>query len=97
MWILRGNAEADEKVVFRLGPGTDKTLGRIPQADFIVGASLVSRLHCRFTVGDTGQLEVEDLGSTNGTWVNDQRVTRAPLSAGDRVRLGQLELLVERQ
>lgn len=97
MWILKGNgASAGETLTLRVMPGTARTLGRGPQANFIVEAPLVSRLHCRFAAGASGKLEVEDLGSTNGTWVNGQRVKHAPLAPGDLVRVGQLELTVER-
>lgn len=97
MWILKGNgAAAGEALVLRVTPGAARTLGRGPQANFILEAPLVSRLHCRFAAEPSGQLEVEDLGSTNGTWVNGRRVERAPLAAGDRVRVGQVELVVER-
>ncbi len=95
MWILRGNGTGKQAVTMRLTMGTARTLGRGPQADFIVEEALVSRLHCRFEVDLSGKLEVEDLGSTNGTWVNDQRIDRAALAAGDRIRAGQLELVVE--
>jgi EmrB/QacA subfamily drug resistance transporter len=48
----------------------------------------LSRQHARFTLKD-GDPVVEDLGSTNGTYVNDQRITGAHrLRAGDRIRLG---------
>ena len=95
MWILRGNDHA-ENVTFRLTPGAVKTLGRATRADFILDAALVSRLHCRFTVRESGELEVEDLKSTNGTYVNERRVKRASLSAGDLVRIGRVRLAVER-
>ncbi|OFV91738.1 MAG: hypothetical protein A3G76_14445 [Acidobacteria bacterium RIFCSPLOWO2_12_FULL_65_11] len=92
-WLL---IEADDgSLTFRLRPGAVKTLGRAPRADFIVNRALVSRLHCRLTAGDD-KLEVEDLKSTNGTFVNDKRVTRAELTSGDRLRLGRVELTVER-
>jgi pSer/pThr/pTyr-binding forkhead associated (FHA) protein len=78
-------------------PGHPKTLGRATRADFIVDAPLVSRFHCRLSVTEDGQLEVEDLGSTNGTFVNDRRVGRAVLVAGDRLRLGRAELTVLRE
>jgi pSer/pThr/pTyr-binding forkhead associated (FHA) protein len=91
MWILQ-SAEADE-LTFRVRPGAVKTVGRAPRADFIVEAALVSRLHCRLEAGaDT--LEVIDLGSTNGTYVNDQRIERARLTSGDRLRVGRVELTV---
>ena len=77
-----------------IGEGGLKTMGRAVRADFILDAPLVSRLHCRFTALPTGELEVEDLDSTNGTFVNDDRVRRARLQAGDRVRVGRVELTV---
>lgn len=95
MWILRSNA-ADDTLTFRLMPGAVKTVGRATRADFVLDAALVSRLHCRLTAGAGGELEIEDLKSTNGTWVNDSRVTRTALSSGDRVRIGRVELRVER-
>ncbi|HSK10763.1 MAG TPA: FHA domain-containing protein [Vicinamibacterales bacterium] len=96
MWILTSDTTAGEApLTLRLLPGAVKTLGRAPQADFIVEATLVSRLHCRFVAGKAG-LEVEDLRSTNGTFVNDQRVTRATLGPGDVVRVGELSLQVSR-
>lgn len=92
MWILR-STDPDLPVTFRLLPGTIKTLGRAQAADFIVDAALVSRVHCRFTLDETG-LGVEDLGSTNGTWVNGRRVERAPLSEGDKLKIGRVEFTV---
>ena len=64
-----------------------KTVGRAPRADFILDVALVSRLHCRLTAGDD-RLEVVDLKSTNGTFVNDKRVAKAMLATGDRLRSG---------
>jgi len=93
MWILQ-SAEAGG-LTFRLGSGAIKTVGRAPRADFIVDAALVSRLHCRITAG-ADNLEVVDLSSTNGTFVNDKRVKRAHLNIGDRLRVGRVELLVSR-
>ena len=88
MWILKTADEADAPFTFRILPGSIKTIGRAPRADFIVDAALVSRLHCRLTAGAT-ELEVVDLDSTNGTFVNGKRVTRQPeggRSAGRRPR-----------
>jgi pSer/pThr/pTyr-binding forkhead associated (FHA) protein len=93
MWILQ--SDTPRAVMFLVPPGAVKTLGRAPRADFNVDAALVSRLHCRLrATHDT--LEVEDLKSTNGTFVNDQRVERAGLATGDRLRVGRMELTVEK-
>ena len=102
MWILQtsetpGTPGPDNTpLTFRLSPGAIKTIGRAPRADFIVDRALVSRLHCRLTAGDE-KLEVEDLASTNGTFVNDKRVDRAQIASGDRLRVGRIELRVERE
>ena len=91
MWVLQGS-----ETTFRLGSGSIKTVGRAPRADFVVDAALVSRVHCRLTATDD-RLEVVDLKSTNGTFVNGKRVQKAHLSAGDRLRVGRVELTVERK
>jgi pSer/pThr/pTyr-binding forkhead associated (FHA) protein len=96
MWILQGAEDETQSLTFRVSPGTMKTLGRAPRADFIVNVALVSRLHCRFEA-DNEKLEVVDLSSTNGTFVNEQRVDRARLASGDRLRIGRLELQVGRE
>jgi pSer/pThr/pTyr-binding forkhead associated (FHA) protein len=96
MWILQTSEADDSQLTFRLGAGAIKTIGRAARADFIVDRALVSRLHCRLTAGDE-QLEVQDLSSTNGTFVNGTRVERAQISSGDRLRVGRIELNVARE
>ena len=96
MWILQGSEPDAEPLTFRLAPGAVKTMGRATRADFIVDVALVSRLHCRLSAAhDT--LEVVDLSSTNGTYVNDKRVQRAVLASGDRLRVGRIELTIEKR
>jgi len=93
MWILQSSSADVDPLTFRLRPGAIKTVGRAPRADFIVDAALVSRLHCRLTASHD-HLDVVDLSSTNGTFVNDKRVKNARLSAGDRLRIGRVELTI---
>lgn len=94
MWILQ-SAGGEPAWTFRLAPGATKTVGRAPRADFIVDAALVSRLHCRLTAsGDA--VEVVDLSSTNGTFVNGKRIERAQIASGDRLRVGRVEFSVEK-
>ena len=96
-WTLRGAVNGDAPVTFRMLPGHPRTVGRATRADFIVDAPLVSRVHCRLSINDEGGLEVEDLRSTNGTFVNERRVEHAVLVPGDRLRLGRAELVVQRE
>lgn len=95
MWMLKTTDEAEAPFSFRILPGNIKTMGRSPGAEFIVEASMVSRLHCRLTAGAT-ELQVADLESTNGTFVNGQRVTQASLKEGDTLGVGRVELIVTR-
>jgi pSer/pThr/pTyr-binding forkhead associated (FHA) protein len=96
MWILKNAEEATEPITFRILPGNIKTIGRSSGAQFIVDAALVSRLHCRLSAGAT-ELQVDDLDSTNGTFVNGQRVKRSSLKEGDRLGVGRVELLISRE
>ena len=68
-------------------------IGRIPPSDLAIADMSLSRQHARFLLeGD--QVVVEDLGSTNGTLVNGQRVQRAKVGADDRVALGSVTVTV---
>jgi pSer/pThr/pTyr-binding forkhead associated (FHA) protein len=92
MWMLKTGEGTDPDLTFRILPGNSKTIGRAPQAEFIVDAALVSRVHCRVTAGAT-EIEVVDLDSTNGTFVNGQRIEkRAIAKDGDRLGVGRVEL-----
>ena len=94
MWILRSADGAEGgPYKFRMTAGRVRTMGRGPRADFVLDAALVSRLHCRLLVRDDA-LIVENLGSTNGTYVNDRQVERSILKVGDRLRAGRVELRV---
>ena len=79
-------------------PATDAvTIGRGRPASAIVPDPSLSREHARFrltTVDETGApaVEVVDLGSTNGTFVNQARVERAIIGRQDEVRLGKTRL-----
>jgi len=63
-------------------------VGRTEAADMLLSDGLVSREHARFVIAE-GQLTVEDLNSTNGTFVNGDRVVGArQIGDGDRVLIG---------
>ena len=92
MWTVESEKPA---LVFRMLPRSMKTMGRATRADFVVDAALVSRLHCRLNLDDRNRLNVEDLGSTNGTWVNGRKVKHALLHAGDKLKIGRVEFIVK--
>ena len=91
-WILQTNDETPR--VLRLTPGTARTIGRGAGADFVFEAPLVSRVHCRLTADPSGQLVMEDLGSTNGTSVNGTPTARAVLRSDDVLAIGRVSFTV---
>jgi len=96
MWILRTVSDGEPEKTFRILPGGVRTLGRAAGADFGLDGALVSRVHCRLIVLPDGELEVRDLESTNGTFVNGKRVQTARLESGDRLKIGRVDLVALR-
>ena len=93
MWILR--EAGDEPRMLRLPPGAIRTVGRGRRSDFVMPDPMMSRVHCRL-VASEAELVVEDLASTNGTFVNGGRVETIALQEGDRLRIGRSEFTVVR-
>jgi len=67
-------------------------VGRSREADIIVKDKLASRNHCKIVGGSGDEWTVADLGSSNGTYVNRQRVTAHTLRDGDLVQVGRAAL-----
>ena len=64
------------------------TIGRSPDCDLVMSDTFLSSRHARFA-NDEGDLSIEDLGSTNGTYVNQELVDgRVHLERGDIVQVG---------
>jgi len=62
-------------------------VGRSSDLDMVLVEDMVSRKHARITM-QQDQIWIEDLGSTNGTFVNGEKIKRARLKEGDRVLIG---------
>lgn len=75
----------------QLDTGATYVVGRGTECDIQLPDISVSRRHAQLFAQD-GKFLVEDLGSTNGTYVNGESVSRRNLSAGDRIRVGRLHL-----
>lgn len=88
---------AQYQLVLRVGPSPGKvfpimkneiTIGRDINNDIVINDSEISRRHCRLVISGESYM-IEDLGSTNGTWMNDQRLTGShQLVSGEKFRLG---------
>ncbi len=68
-------------------------IGRLDDCHIRIPIADVSRKHCELVVSD-GSIVIRDLGSSNGTYVNQERVSDMPLSAGDLVSVGGLVFVV---
>lgn len=72
---------------FPLGDAKEIVVGRSSDLDMVLVEDMVSRRHARIACSDH-QIVIEDLGSTNGTFVNGEKIKRATLKEGDRVLIG---------
>jgi hypothetical protein len=90
--VVAGNAAGSS-----IGLEQELVIGRsTPGLGSLGGDSEISRVHARIYHDASGQVIVEDLGSTNGTFVNGNRIAAAtPVRAGDQVRVGQTTMTVE--
>ncbi len=88
---------AQYQLVLRVGPTPGKvfplmknelTIGRDINNEIVINDAEISRRHCRLVLFGDGYT-IEDLGSTNGTWVREQRLTgQHQLRPGETLRLG---------
>ena len=74
--------------------GRPLTIGRASDNGVVLRDGRASRHHARID-GRRGSLVLSDLGSTNGSFVNDRRIDSIALGEGDRIRVGTTTLLVE--
>ncbi len=95
-----GSAELDYAIIVAsvagvqvapLSPGTPVLLGRQSPATLLVNDPGLSRNHARFEV-DGGEVWVEDLRSTNGTYINGTRIARAQILPHDEVTIGAITI-----
>jgi hypothetical protein len=97
------NKMAKYQIIMRAGPTpgqtydltqSDITIGRDINADIVISIPEISRRHARFRLGPGGYM-LEDLGSTNGTFVNGKRLTSPQLlRSGDIIMLGEAVTVV---
>lgn len=72
---------------YPLADSGEVVIGRSSELDLVLIEDMVSRKHARLTL-QPGQITISDLGSTNGTFVNGEKVKRARLKDGDRILIG---------
>lgn len=90
MWILMASTETGP-LEWELQDGRHR-LGRAANNDVILPDPSISKSHAEIEISGEGAV-IRDLGSRNGTWVNDRRIgAETPLTHGDRIRIGGLDL-----
>ncbi|MEM1417230.1 MAG: DUF4388 domain-containing protein [Myxococcota bacterium] len=72
---------------FPLPENGEIVIGRSSELDMVLVEDMVSRRHAKITVTNA-QIFIQDLGSTNGSFVNGEKIKRARLSEGDRILIG---------
>jgi hypothetical protein len=80
----------DTTRAIQLEPGTS-VIGRLPECDIVLTDPGASRRHAQIR-GEDGTFTLTDLGSTNGTLVNGEPITRWILEEGDRITIGETVL-----
>ena len=83
--------ESQGRPTIHVTPGASKTIGRSDDADVVIDEPSLSRLHARVRMASTGVVTIEDVGSTNGVYVNGTKRQVATVTAGDSIRLGGVE------
>src|SRR5438128_12214317 len=69
-------------------------MGRREDCDFRIPLGDISRKHCRL-IKEDNVLKIEDLGSSNGTYINGKRIHEAELSPGDTIQIGPVVFVVQ--
>ncbi len=70
------------------------TIGRVEDNSFSIAEPSVSSHHCEVLLRGN-DVVVKDLNSTNGTYINGEKISEAPLKHGQILRLGQMEMRLE--
>ena len=96
MWLSIRSGEQTGRVV---EVNTDRfIIGRDDDADLQLPDEKLSRKHASITRHGEGRMTLQDLGSTNGTFLDDQRITKPyDLTGGEQIRVGDTNLVVSAQ
>lgn len=102
--VVKTAADQKKKIVLEILEGPDRgkrltfakpkiTIGRI-KADLNLKDPDASRKHALIETDESGKVFLRDLASTNGTFLNDRRITNAVVGEGDRIHIGSTTILI---
>jgi len=87
MWTLRFISGKYQGGEFPLRPNREIVIGRSSDLDMVLVEDMVSRKHAKIAT-DERSVSIQDLGSTNGTFVNGEKIRTVRLKEGDRILIG---------
>lgn len=87
LWALRFISGKYQGGEFPLRPNREIIIGRSSDLDMVLVEDMVSRKHAKIAT-DAHRVSIEDLGSTNGTFVNGEKIRQVELKDGDRILIG---------
>ena len=93
MYALTWKDDRNGEQRAQIPQGRALTIGRADSCDVTLDDEGASRQHARVRVID-GKVEIEDLGSRNGTWLAGKRISTAKWKVGQAVRIGGTEIAV---
>ena len=87
MWTLKFISGKYQGGEFPLRPNREIIIGRSSDLDMVLVEDMVSRKHAKIST-DEHSVSIQDLGSTNGTFVNGEKIRAIRLKEGDRILVG---------
>lgn len=100
--IIEKLAPENAMLIVHRGPGKGSrfllttqgsTIGRSPENDIFLDDVTISRKHAQIIAAGAGLFTLKDLGSLNGTYVNNKSVTEISLTTGDEIQFGKFHML----
>jgi predicted component of type VI protein secretion system len=86
--MITSGPRAGERMLLRHG----FMIGKQPGSDLLIEDGYTSSQHAQITMDANGNCQLFDHNSTNGTFVNNQRISNAPLVHGTTIKIGSTEL-----
>jgi len=92
IFFHRGPAKGSRYLLDQSALQAGVMIGRSKDSDIFLDDVTVSRAHAKFSIGSAG-VEIIDLGSLNGTYVNNVLLNEKPLVSGDEIQIGKFHML----
>lgn len=92
-WTLNSSQSGLNRNTYPINDGT--VVGRAKDCDIVILLAHLSRRHAQFNIVGNNRLEIADLSSSNGTFVNGKQITTAILNHGDEVRFDTISFTVQ--